>query len=161
MDDAAVDFAVAAWREEGLWQVVLLPPGTGETLEGLVNALRAQPGEGGVLGLVSVAEEFFLLVRVLGEEVRLLLSDVYAAEEWPLGLDALDRLGIPSPEDDESEDPQPAGDLRVVDDFGVSPVDLEFLLDDDEMWPDEQLATIATRIGFGEQFDAALEQLPD
>jgi len=98
---------------------------------------------------------------VLGEEVRLLLSDVYAAEEWPLGLDALDRLGIPSPEDDESEDPQPAGDLRVVDDFGVSPVDLEFLLDDDEMWPDEQLATIATRIGFGEQFDAALEQLPD
>jgi len=161
VDDAAVDFAVAAWREEGLWQVVLLPPGTGETLEGLVNALRAQPGEGGVLGLVSVAEEFFLLVRVLGEEVRLLLSDVYAAEEWPLGLDALDRLGIPSPEDDESEDPQPAGDLRVVDDFGVSPVDLEFLLDDDEMWPDEQLATIATRIGFGEQFDAALEQLPD
>jgi putative tRNA adenosine deaminase-associated protein len=161
VDDAAVDFAVAAWREDGLWQVVLLPPGTGETLEGLVNALRAQPGEGGVLGLVSVAEEFFLLVRVLGEEVRLLLSDVYAAEEWPLGLDALDRLGIPSPEDDENEDPQPAGDLRVVDDFGVSPVDLEFLLDDDEMWPDEQLATIATRIGFGEQFDAALEQLPD
>jgi len=161
VDDAAVDFAVAAWREEGLWQVVLLPPGIGETLEGLVNALRAQPGEGGVLGLVSVAEEFFLLVRVLGEEVRLLLSDVYAAEEWPLGLDALDRLGIPSPEDDESEDPQPAGDLRVVDDFGVGPVDLEFLLDDDEMWPDEQLATIATRIGFGEQFDAALEQLPD
>jgi putative tRNA adenosine deaminase-associated protein len=161
VDDAAVDFAVAAWREDGLWQVVLLPPGTGETLEGLVNALRAQPGEGGVLGLVSVAEEFFLLVRVLGEEVRLLLSDVYAAEEWPLGLDALDRLGVPSPEDDESEEPQPAGDLRVVDDFGVGPVEIELLLDDDEMWPDEQLATIATRIGFGEQFDAALEQLPD
>ena len=161
MDDAAVDFAVAAWREEGLWQVELLPPRTGETLESLVNALRAQPGEGGVLGLVSVAEEFFLLVRVLGEEVRLLLSDVYAAEEWPLGLDALDRLGVPSPEDDESEEPQPAGDLRVVDDFGVGPVEIELLLDDDEMWPDEQLATIATRIGFGEQFDAALEQLPD
>jgi putative tRNA adenosine deaminase-associated protein len=161
VDDAAVDFAVAAWREDGLWQVELLPPRTGETLEGLVNALRAQPGEGGVLGLVSVAEEFFLLVRVLGEEVRLLLSDVYAAEEWPIGLDALERLGIPSPEDDESDEPQPAGDLRIVDDFGVGPVDLELLLDDDEMWPDEQLATIAARIGFGEHFDAALEQLPD
>jgi putative tRNA adenosine deaminase-associated protein len=161
VDDAAVDFAVAAWREDGLWQVELLPPRTGENLEGLVNALRAQPGEGGVLGLVSVAEEFFLLVRVLGEEVRLLLSDVYAAEEWPLGLDALERLGIPSPEDDESDDPQPAGDLRIVDDFGVGPVDLELLLDDEEMWPDEQLATIAARIGFGEHFDTALEQLPD
>lgn len=161
MDDAAVDFAVAAWREDGMWQVELLPPRTGETLESLVNALRAQPGEGGVLGLVSVAEEFFLLVRVLGDEVRILLSDVYAAEEWPLGLDALDRLGIPSPEDDESEEPQPAGDLRIVEDFGVGPVEIELLLDDEEMWPDEQLATIAARVGFGEQFDAALEQLPD
>jgi len=161
VDDAAVDFAVAAWREDGLWQVELLPPRTGETLEGLVNALRAQPGEGGVIGLVSVAEEFFLVVRVLGEEVHLLLSDIYAAEEWPLGLDALERLGIPSPEDDESDDPQPAGDLRIVEDFGVGPVDLELLLDDDELWPDEQLATIATRLGFGEHFDASLEQLPD
>jgi len=161
VDDAAVDFAVAAWREEGLWQVELLPPRTGETLESLVNALRAQPGEGGVLGLVSVAEEFFLLVRVLGEEVNLLLSDVYAAEDWPIGLDALERLGIPSPEDDESEEPEPGGDLRVVEDFGVGPVDIELLLDDEEMWPDEQLATIATRIGFGEQFDAAVEQLSD
>ena len=161
MDDAAVDFAVAAWREDGMWQVELLPPRTGETLESLLNALRAQPGEGGVLGLVSVAEEFFLLVRVLGDEVRILLSDVYAAEEWPLGLDALDRLGIPSPEDDESEEPQPAGDLRIVEDFGVGPVEIELLLDDEEKWPDEQLATIAARVGFGEQFDAALEQLPD
>jgi len=161
VDDAAVDFAVAAWREDGMWQVELLPPRTGETLESLLNALRAQPGEGGVLGLVSVAEEFFLLVRVLGDEVRILLSDVYAAEEWPLGLDALDRLGIPSPEDDESEEPQPAGDLRIVEDFGVGPVEVELLLDDEEMWPDEQLATIAARVGFGEQFDAALEQLPD
>ncbi len=163
VDDAAVDFAVAAWREEGLWQVVLLPPGTGETLESLVNALRAQPGEGGVLGLVSVAEEFFLLVRVRGEDVALLLSDVYAAEDWPLGLDALERLGIPSPEDDESESDaaEPGGDLRVVEDFGVGPVEIELLLDDEEMWPDEQLATIATRLGFGELFDLALEQLPD
>lgn len=161
MEGAAVDFAVAAWREDGLWQVELLPPRTGETLEQLLNALRAQPGEGGVLGLVSVAEEFFLLVRVLGEEVRLLLSDVYAAEDETIGLDALDRLGVPSPDDDESDEPQPAGDLRIVEDFGVGPVDIELLLDDEEMWPDEQLATIATRLGFGEQFDAALEQLPD
>ena len=161
MDDAAVDFAVAAWREDGLWQVDLLPPRTGETLEALLNALRAQPGEGGVLGLVSVAEEFFLVVRVLGEEARLLLSDVYAAEESPIGLDALDRLGVPSPDDDESDEPLPAGDLRILDDFGVGPVEIELLLDDEELWPDEQLATLAARLGFGELFDAALEQLPD
>jgi putative tRNA adenosine deaminase-associated protein len=161
VDDTAVDFAVAAWREEGLWQVVLLPPRTGETLDTLLNALRAQPGEGGVLGLVSVAEEFFVLVRVLGDEVRLLLSDVFAAEEWPLGQDALERLAIPPADDDEPDDAQPGGDLRIVDDFGMGPDELEMLLDDEELWPDEMLASISTRVGFGEQFDAALEQLPD
>ena len=161
MDDAAVDSAIAAWREDGLWQVELLPPRTGESLETLLNALRAQNGDGGVLALVSVAEEFFLIVRALGEHVRLLVSDVYAAEEWPLGLDALDRLGIPSPEEDESEETAPGGDLRIVEDFGVTPVDVELLLEDPEMWPDEQLASIAARIGFGEHFDQILEGLPD
>jgi putative tRNA adenosine deaminase-associated protein len=161
VDDDAVDFAVAAWREEGLWQVVTLPPHSGDTLENLLNALRSQPGEGGVLGLVSVAEEFFLLVRVLGDEVRLLLSDLFAAEDWQLGLEALDRLGVPSPEDDEGDAAAPAGDLRLVEDFGVGPDEIELLLDDQDMWPDEMLATIAARIGFGEQFDAMLEQLPD
>jgi putative tRNA adenosine deaminase-associated protein len=163
MDDAAVDFAVAAWRENNLWQVVALPPRTGETLETLVNALRAQPGETGVLGLVSVAEEFFLLARVRGADVRLLISDVFAAEDWPLGGDALEQLGIPEDfaDDADEDDTVPAGDLRIVDDLGLGPEELELLLDDPEMWPDEQLASIAARLGFGEQFDAVLEGLPD
>lgn len=161
MDEPSVDFAIAAWREEGLWQVETLPPRTSENLESLLNALRAQPGEGGVLGLVSVAEEFMLVIRVLGSEVRYLLSDIYAAEDWPLGLDVLDRLEMPSPEDDESDDPQPGGDLRILADFGIGSDEIEMLLEDTERWPDEVLSTIATRIGFGDQFDLAVEQLPD
>lgn len=161
MDDAAVDFAIAAWRENNLWQVVALPPRTGESLDTLVSALRVQPGETGVLGLVSVAEEFFLLARVRGTDVRLLVSDVFAAEDWPLGGDALEQLGIPEDIDADEDDAAPAGDLRIVDDLGVGPEELEILLDDPEMWPDEQLATIAARLGFGEQFDLVLEQLPD
>jgi 23S rRNA pseudouridine2605 synthase len=51
-------------------------------------------------------------VRVLGEDVRVLVSDVYAAEEWPIGLAALERLGTPMPDDDDSDDPEPGGDLR-------------------------------------------------
>ena len=159
MDDSAVDFAVAAWREDNLWELVTLPPRATESLDALVDALRAQPGETGVIGFVSVAEEFFIIVRVRGEDVRVLVSDVFAAEDWPLGVDALDRLGIP--EDVEGEDAEPAGDLRIVDDLGVGPEEIELLLDDPEMWPDEVLASIAARIGFGEQFDVALEQLPD
>ncbi|CAB4939571.1 unannotated protein [freshwater metagenome] len=161
MDEPSVDFAIAAWREEGLWQVETLPPRTSENLESLLNALRAQPGEGGVLGLVSVAEEFLLVIRVLGSEVRFLVSDIFAAEDWPLGLDVLDRLEMPSPEDDEGDDPQPGGDLRILADFGIGADEIEMLLEDSERWPDEVLATLATRIGFGDQFDIALEQLPD
>jgi putative tRNA adenosine deaminase-associated protein len=161
VDESAVDFAIAAWREDGLWQVVQLPPRTGDSLETLVNALRGQPGEGGVFGLVSVAEEFFVLARVIGEDTRLLVSDVYAAEEWPLGIDALDKLGIPPSDDEDADAVAPGGDLRIVDDFGVGTVELELLIDDEELWPDEVLANIAGRLGFGEQFDALLEQLPD
>lgn len=161
MDDEAVDFAVAAWREDGVWQVVLLPPRAAESLDSLVRALRAQPGEGGVLGLVSVAEDFFVLVRVVGENVRLLVSDVYAAEEHPLGLDALDLIGVPVSEDDEGDDLAPGGDLRIVEDFGVSVEEVELILDDGDLWPDEMLAGIAARAGFGEHFDALLESLPD
>lgn len=155
---AAVDFAVAAWREEGLWRVEPLPENFAESLETLVNALRAQPGEGGVLGFVSIAEDFFVIARVIGDDVRLLVSDVYAAEAYPLGLEVLDRLGpaLP-PDDDDSDEPLPGGDLRVVEDFGMPLDELELLLDDPELYPDEQLATIATRIGFGEQFDSVLE----
>ena len=155
---ATIDFALAAWREEGLWRVEPLPEKLAEQFETLVGALRAQPGEGGVLGLVSIAEDFFLIARVLGDEVRLLVSDVYAAEAYPLGLEVLDRLGpaLP-PDDDDSDEPLPGGDLRIVEDFGMPVDELELLLDDLDLYPDEQLGSIAARIGFGEQFDSVLE----
>ncbi len=160
MDDGGVDFAIAAWREDGLWQVESLPPHTYSSLDSLVASLRAQPGEGGALGLVSVAEEFFLLVRVRGEDVRLLVSDLFAAEDFPLGIDALDRLGVPAPDDDD-DDVAPAGDLRIVEDLGVRTEEIELMLDDPDLWPDEMLANIAARVGFGDLFDALVEKLPE
>lgn len=155
---SAIDFAVAAWREDGLWRVEALPERIAESFDTFVGALRAQPGEGGVLGMVSVAEDFFVLARVLGDDVRLLVSDVYAAEAFPLGLAVLERLGpaLP-PDDDDSDEPLPGGDLRIVEDFGMPVDELELLLDDLDLYPDEQLGSIAARIGFGEQFDAVLD----
>jgi putative tRNA adenosine deaminase-associated protein len=157
---ATIDFALAAWREEGLWRVEPLPEKLVEQFETFVGALRAQPGEGGVLGLVSVAEDFFVIARVIGDELRLLVSDVYAAEAYPLGLAVLDRLGpaLP-PDDDDSDEPLPGGDLRIVEDFGMPLDELELLLDDLDLYPDEQLGSIAARIGFGEQFDSVLEDI--
>jgi putative tRNA adenosine deaminase-associated protein len=161
MDEDAVDFAVAAWQEEGRWVVDTLPVRTVDTLDTLVTALRAQPAESGVLGFVSIAEDFFLAVRVLGEDRRVLLSDVTAATDWPLAHEVVEQLGIPMPEGDELDEVRPAGDLRIFEDLGVGPDELDLLCSDPELYPDEMLASVANRIGFGEQFDATLESLPD
>ena len=152
---ADVDFAVVAYREEGVWQVAPLPARVGTELDSLVRALRPWPSDTGALGMVSVDEDFFLLVRVLGPQVRLMLSDVTAATEWPIARQVVDSLELPEPDDD--EDPQPAGDLGVVADLGVSAMDLGVLCDDDDLYPDEALSEVARKLGFERQFRAAVD----
>lgn len=153
MSEDDVDFAVVAYREEGVWQVQALPRRVALDFDDLVAALRPWPADSGALGLVAVDEDFFVLVRVRGQRVEALLSDVTAATEWPLASGVLDLLDLPDPDDD---DPQPAGDLGVVADLGMSAIDLALLIDDD-LYPDEVLADVATQIGFRGQFDAAVE----
>ena len=151
----SIDVAVVAYREEGVWQVATLPRDVAEDIDDLVTALRPWPGDSGVLGLVAVDEDFFVLARVAGNDVRVFLSDVTAVTEWPLASSIADYLDLPDPDDD--EDPQPAGDSDVVAELGMSAVDLAVLCDDDELYPDEMLADIAERLGFGSQFEPFLE----
>jgi putative tRNA adenosine deaminase-associated protein len=94
-------------------------------------------------------------VRVQGRDVRVLLSDVTAAADWPLAAAAIDLLDLPEPDDD--EDPQPAGAMDIVADLGMSAMDLALLCDDRDLYPDEVLSDVAHRLGFGSQFEGALE----
>ncbi len=146
-----VDFALVAYREEGVWRVEDLGRELAADLDDLAFQLRRYPGDGGSLGLVSVDEDFFLLVRVLGEQTRLLLSDVTAATDWPLARSVVDRLQLPLPDDE--EDPEPAGDLGIVADLGLGAMDMGALLDDEDLYPDEMLSDIAAKIGFGRLYD--------
>lgn len=146
-----VDFALVAYREEGAWQVVELPPDRLGDLDEVATELRRYPGDFGSLGLISIDEDFFLLVRVAGADVRLLLSDITAASEWPIARSVVEELELPMPDDD--DDPAPAGDLGIVSDLGMGAMDMGALLDDLEAYPDELLGDIASRIGFGEQYD--------
>lgn len=146
-----VDFAVVAYREEGEWQVSTLPAEVGSDIDDLIGALRPWPSDSGALGLVSVDEDFFVIARVQGPNARVLLSDVTAVDEWPIASSVADMLDVPDPEDD--EDAQPAGDLEIVADLGMSAMDLAVLLDDANLYPDEMLSDIARRIGFGDQFE--------
>ena len=146
-----VDFVLVAYREEGLWQLQELEAEKAADLDGFAVELRRYPGDGGALGLVSIDEDFFLLVRVLGAEVRLLLSYVTAATDWPLAASVVEHLDLPLPDDEEEQ--EPAGDLGIVADLGMGAMDMGALLDDYELYPDEMLGDIASRLGFGRLYD--------
>lgn len=149
-----VDFAVVAYREEGVWQVEQLVEDTVTDLDQLCAELRRWPGDGGSLGLISVDEDFFLLVRVLGARTKVLLSDITAANDWPIARSAVEHLELPLPDDD--DDQVPAGDLNIVSDLGMGAMDMGALLDDFDLYPDEMLGDIARRLGFARQFDDAV-----
>jgi putative tRNA adenosine deaminase-associated protein len=149
-----IDFAVVAYREEGTWQVEPLVEDKVEDLDSLAAELRRWPGDGGSLGLLSVDEDFFLIVRVLGAETRILLSDITAATDWPVARSAVEHLELPLPDDE--DDQVPAGDLGIVADLGMGAMDMGALLDEYELYPDEMLGDIATKLGFGAQFEEAV-----
>jgi putative tRNA adenosine deaminase-associated protein len=161
-EDAGGDSAVVAWREDGRWSVASLPPHVLDDLDTLISALRQQPGEGGTLGLVSVGDDFFVLLRVIGhgDDVRILLSDATAAEEWPLARAVLEALDVsPSDVGDDADYVTPAGDLAIFADLGLDAMELGALCDDMELYPDEVLESVAGRLGFGEPYAAAVDSV--
>ncbi|MBA2464096.1 MAG: tRNA adenosine deaminase-associated protein [Nocardioides sp.] len=149
-----IDFALVAYREEGVWQLQELVPDTAGDLENFAKELRRWPGDGGSLGLVSVDEDFFLLVRVLGPRTKMLLSDVTAATDWPIARAVVASLELPLPDDEDEQ--APAGDLAIVADLGMGAMDMGALLDDADLYPDEMLGDIASRLGFGSLYEEAV-----
>lgn len=152
MAENDVDFAIAAYRDDGVWQLAELHASLAEDVDDLLNALKRFPSDAGVLAFVSVNDEFFVIARALGSSVRLLLSDVTAVTDWPLASGVADILDLPDPDDD--DEPQPAGDLDIVSDLGMAAMELGVLCDDPDLYPDEVLADIARRLGFGDDFEA-------
>jgi putative tRNA adenosine deaminase-associated protein len=155
--DTADSLAVVVFREDGRWQSGVMPERVSDDLDGLVGVLRQQPAENGAIGLVNVADEFFVAVRVRGEEVRLLLSDVTAAVAWDLARQVVGRLGIDTPGDGDLDDVWPAGDLSIFSDLGLDEMELGAVLSDLDAYADEQLSTVADRLGFADAYDRALE----
>ena len=149
-----IDFALAAYREDGQWTVQELVHDVLEDVDKLSHALRRFPGDGGAVGLVAMDEDFFVIVRVAGPNTRVLLSDITAADEWELASSAVAFLGLPMPEDE--DDQAPAGDLDLLGDLGMHAMDMGVLLDDFDLYPDEMLSDVARRLGFGELFDDAV-----
>ena len=154
-EETLVDFALVAYLEDGHWQVGSLPPRTAADLHSFVHALRQQQSEAAAIGFCSYGDDFFLAVRLDGEDVRILISDVTAIGEWPVARQALELMNEPEPEDDGV---LPGGDLSIFADLGVSSMEVSAICSDLELYPDEMLEQIATHIGFGTQFEQAVDR---
>ena len=148
-----LDIAVAAWHEDGRWTLGILPDPA--DIAQIITSLKSQQTNGGAIALISIDEEFFILIRVLGSHISLFLSDVTCALDYPVAEELLDIADIEMPEDD--DDPNPIGQLDILSDLGMNGMELSALCDDDELFPDEQLEAIANRLGFGDQFAELLE----
>lgn len=147
----AVDLAVVAYDEAGTWHVEDLPDRCLASAGSIARELRRYPGDHGAVAMLSVDEDFLVIVRVQGDEVKALLSDVTVATDWALAASVMEILGLPVDEDEEEQ--APAGDLAILADLGVSPQSMGVLLDDLESYPDEVLSAIARKAGFGQVFD--------
>ena len=156
-DVSPSDFAVVVYREDDVWEADVLPTALTENLEGLILALRQQPGIGGAIGLAAVGDDFFVALRVLGSHVSVFLSDVTASVDWPLARQVLEYLDIPVPEDEDLDQVLPVGDMSIFADLGVDEMELGALSGDLDLFPDEVLASLARRIGFGQALERALD----
>ena len=148
-----VDIAVAAWHEDGRWSLALLPDA--QDLPQIIERLKSQQTNGGAIALLAIDEEFFMIIRVLGSQIKLFLSDITCAIDYEIAAEFIELCDLEMPEED--DEPFPAGDLDIISDIGVHRMELSTLCDDPDLFPDEQLEAIASRLGFGEEFTQLLE----
>ncbi len=151
------DFSVVVYRDDDVWEAEVLPAAFTADLDSLIHALRQQPSICGTIGLAAVGDDFFVALRVIGQQVSVFLSDLTASVDWPLARQVLDYLDIPVPHDEDLDQVLPVGDLSIFADLGVDEMELGALAGDLDLFPDEVLASIARRLGFGPALERALD----
>jgi len=155
-DDATedeIDFVVAIYREDGEPQVSEMALPLANDLDELIVQLRRLPADAGACGFVSISGEFFVVVRVRGKVVQVLLNDSVAASEWPIARDVVDFLSMDVPEDD--DDSEIVGDLDILADQGVSDLDMEAIAGDYDEDSGDLVHQIFDQLKLATQFEAA------
>jgi putative tRNA adenosine deaminase-associated protein len=149
----SVDFGCIAWHEDGRWDATGL--NTTRDIGLIIDALKSQQTNGGALALVAIEDEFVIIARALGDQMQMMISDVTYALDYDVAAELVEVLDLEFPQDDDES--QPGGDIDLLSDLGLGEMELLAILDDTELYPDEQLEAIANRLGFGEQFNQVIE----
>jgi putative tRNA adenosine deaminase-associated protein len=130
------------------------------SLSAAETELRELRSAGAVFGLLDVDDEFFLIVRPAPSGTRLLLSDATAALDYDIAAEALETLDADISADDlEDSEPFEEGDLGLLADIGLPNAVLSVILDETDLYADEQLGRIAREMGFAEELAAVLDRL--
>lgn len=156
--DPVTGFAIAVVREDGKWRCT---PMDAEALTGLdaaITELRKIRSTGAVFGLLAVDDQFFLVLRPGPGGVQLLLSDAAAALDYDVAADALDVLRVDPPSDDDDEI-WPEGALDILADIGLPDGELQVIVGEVDLYPDEQLQMIAQRCGFADELGKLLDTM--
>jgi putative tRNA adenosine deaminase-associated protein len=158
--DAPEGFGVAVVREDGKWRCTAMRSKALSSLAAAETELRELRSAGAVFGLLDVDDEFFVIVRPAPSGTRLLLSDATAALDYDIAAEVLDNLDADiDPEDLEDSEPFEEGDLGVLSDVGLPEAVLGVILDETDLYADEQLGRIAREMGFAEELSALIDRL--
>lgn len=147
------DFAVTVARVDAAWQVRVFKDDF-SSLQTSINAVRSLRAEGAAFAMLSVDDDYFVLVRPTPQGVRLLISDATAAVEDDFASEILDELDADLPDADDT--PYAEGDFDILADLGVGEQIMSVITDETDWWASEQLQRIAEELGCDEELDEAL-----
>ena len=153
-------FGVAVVREDGKWRCAPMRRAALNSLTAAETELRELRSAGAVFGLLDIDDEFFVIVRPAPAGTRLLLSDATAALDYDIAAEALEKLDADlDPGELKDADPFEEGDLGLLADIGLPEAVLGVILDETDLYADEQLGRIAREMGFADELSAVLERL--
>lgn len=152
-------FAIAVVREDGKWRCTAMNASVLGELDAAITELSNVRSTGAVIGLLGVDDQFFLLLRPSPSGISLLLSDAAAALDYDIAADALDLLRVEPPSEDDDE-VWPEGALDILADIGLPAAELQVIVGEVDLYPDEQLQMIAQRCGFSDEFAKLLDTIP-
>ncbi|MGV0743120.1 tRNA adenosine deaminase-associated protein [Mycolicibacterium sp. XJ870] len=153
-------FGVAVVREEGKWRCAPMRAAALNSLTAAETELRELRSAGAVFGLLDIDDEFFVIVRPAPAGTRLLLSDATAALDYDIAAEVLEKLDADIEADDlDDADPFEEGDVGLLSDIGLPDDVLSVILDETDLYADEQIGRIAREMGFADELSAVLDRL--
>ncbi len=159
-NDTVTGNAFGVLQEGGSWQLTRLADAALSSLDDAARQVRSLRTEGASFGLVDVDHEFFVILRPGPSGMRLMLSDATASLDYDLAADVLEELNVDVPDmsDEELEDTDPwgEGDMAILEDLGLPSGVLEIIVSETDLYADEQLQSVAERMGFGEVLERHL-----